>query len=138
MANKKMKELSRKMKKLDICLLTTQKGRGTLYSRPMSNNGDVEYDGNSYFFSFEDSSAVQQITKKPAVSLGFEGPKNLFITVSGTAKLIRTKSKMEDHWQKQLQRWFPEGLDTPGIVMIHVKAKQIKYWQNEDQGEISL
>jgi general stress protein 26 len=50
MANKKLKELSRKMKKLDICLLTTQNGRGGLHSRPMSNNGDVAYDGNSYFF----------------------------------------------------------------------------------------
>ena len=126
------------LKKLDICMLTTRTARGLLTSRPMSNNGDVEYDGNSYFFSYEDSSVVKDIKESPQVNLGFEGPKHFYISVSGRARIIRSKTTMEDHWLPELKRWFDQGIDTPGIVMIHVKGNRIKYWQQEDQGEIRL
>ena len=119
-------------------MLTSRTARGLLTSRPMSNNGDVEYDGNSYFFSYEDSSAVKDIKKSPQVNLGFEGPKHLYISVSGSARIIRSKATMEKHWLPELKRWFEEGIDTPGIVMIHVKGNRIKYWQQEDQGVIKL
>ena len=126
------------MGRIDICMLTTQTGRGTLSSRPMSNNGDVEYDGNSYFFSYQDSSVVKQIDKNPQIHLGFEGKKNLFISVSGKATLIQSKIKMKEHWQDELKQWFRQGIDTPGITMIHVKGSLIRYWQNEAYGEIKL
>ena len=45
---------------------------------------------------------------------------------------------MEEHWLKELEQWFKDGLDTKGIVMIHVKAKRIKYWHNEDEGEVKV
>ena len=138
MAAKKLGDISTKMRKLDICMLTTRTARGLLTSRPMSNNGDVEYDGNSYFFSYEDSSVVKDIKESPQVNLGFEGPKYLYISVSGRARIIRSKTTMEEHWLPELKRWFDQGIDTPRIVMIHVKGNRIKYWQQEDQGEIRL
>ena len=45
---------------------------------------------------------------------------------------------MVKHWNPDLDRWFAQGLDTPGIVLIRVTAKRIKYWQGEDQGEVTL
>ena len=138
MADKKLSEISSKMRKLDICMLTTQNSRGSLNSRPMSNNGDVEYEGHSYFFSYENSSAVKDIEVNPQVSLGFEGPKRLYISVTGRAKIVRNRARMEEHWLKELERWFEQGLDTPGIVMIHVRGARIKYWQDEDQGQVKI
>lgn len=35
-----------------------------------------------------------------------------------------------------LKQWFPEGVDTPGIVLVPVEAKRIRYWQQEDEGEL--
>jgi general stress protein 26 len=138
MAEKKLSDISSKMRNLDICMLTTQSSRGALNSRPMSNNGDVEYEGDSYFFSYDSSSAVKDIEANPHVNIGFEGPKNLYISVTGKASIIRTRGRMEEHWLDELKQWFKEGLDTPGIVMVHVTGSRIKYWQNEDQGEIAL
>ncbi|MES2645814.1 MAG: pyridoxamine 5'-phosphate oxidase family protein [Bacteroidota bacterium] len=138
MATKDLSAISSRMKKLDICMMTTQSGRGVLTSRPMSNNGDVEYDGNSWFFTFEGSQKVKDITNNPQVNLNFEGPKNLFISVTGSAKLIHNKARLQEHWLDELKQWFKEGVDTPGIVLIHVKASRITYWQNEDEGEIKL
>ncbi len=138
MAKNNLSDVALKMRKLDICMLTTQKNNGELSSRPMSNNGDVEYDGNSYFFTFEESHAVKDITENPQVSLNFEGDKDLYIALSGKAKLITDKEKLKEHWLDELKQWFPQGTDTPGITMIHVKANRIKYWQNEDEGEVKI
>lgn len=135
MASKKINAISEIMRRLDICMLTTQTARGLLTSRPMSNNGDVEYDGNSYFFTYEDSRAVKDIEENPQVNLCFEGPGGLYISLTGKARIIRSRKKMEEHWLPELKEWFKEGIDTPGIVMIHVKGNRIKYWQKEKQGE---
>src|SRR5215203_3216892 len=87
MAAIKLGDISKKMRKLDICMLTTQTGRGVLNSRPMSNNGDVEYDGNSYFFTYEGSQKIKDIENNPQVSLSFNGPKDLYLAITGKAKL---------------------------------------------------
>lgn len=138
MAKKTLGDISEKMKDLDICMLTTQTARGQLSSRPMSNNGEVEYDGNSYFFTFEKSGIVKDIEENEQVNLGFSGKEGLYIALTGKAKLIRNKLKLQERWQDQLKQWFPKGVDTEGIVMIHVKAKRIRYWQKEEEGEVKL
>ena len=133
-----LSDIRKKMQKLDICMMTTQTGRGNFNSRPMSNNGDVEYDGNSYFFSYENSKKIKELTENPQVQLNFNGADDLYISVSGKAKLIQSKSKMQEHWQDSLNQWFKEGLNTPGVVMIHVAARTIKYWQREQEGEVKI
>jgi general stress protein 26 len=138
MAAKTLKDISSKMRKLDICMMTTQSGSGALHSRPMSNNGDVEYDGNSYFFTYEGSQKIKDITVNPQINLAFNGPGQLYIAVLGKGKIIRSKAKMEEHWLKELEQWFSQGLDTPGVVMIHVKATHIHYWQGEEEGTVKM
>ena len=139
MSNKiSLSAISEKMRKLDICMLTTITTRGMVSSRPMSNNGDVEYDGNSWFFTYDKSRTVKDILENPQVSLGFNGKKRLYISVTGKAKLVKSKAIMQEHWLTELKRWFPQGIETPGITMIHVKANRIKFWQDEEDGEVKL
>lgn len=138
MADKTLKEIAKKMANLDIAMLTTETSRGQLSSRPMSNNGDVEYDGNSYYFTFEQSRTARDISENPHVNLGFTGSKGLYVSIVGTAHLIRHKPTMQQHWLPSLKQWFPEGVDTPGIVLVRVEAKRIKYWQQEDEGELHV
>src|SRR5215203_5822266 len=138
MATKKINEISKLMRKLDICMMTTQSSRGVLNSRPMSNNGDVSYKGESYFFTFEGSQKIKDIEVNSQVSLNFEGEKQLYISITGKAKIIRAKAAMEQHWMDSLSQWFSKGLDTPGIVMLHIKGTKLKYWQRNKQGEIKI
>ena len=130
--------IARHMRKLDICMMNTQSPRGGINSRPMSNNGDVTYKGDSYFFTYEGSQKIKDITATPQVSLNFEGEKGLYIIITGKAKLIRAKAQMEEHWIDSLRQWFKDGLNTPGIVLIHVKGQKIKYWQKNKEGEIKV
>lgn len=69
-------ELSRKMAGIDFTMLQTHAG-GEIAGRPMSNNGDVDYDGDSWFFTTEDTDMVREIEADPAVALGFSGSKSL-------------------------------------------------------------
>ncbi|RYY09440.1 MAG: pyridoxamine 5'-phosphate oxidase [Cytophagaceae bacterium] len=138
MADKTLKEIAAKMANLDIALLTTQTSRGQLSSRPMSNNGDVSYDGNSYYFTFEQSRTVRDITENAHVNLGFTGSKGLYVSIVGTAHLLRQKAILAQHWVPSLGQWFPQGVDTPGMVLVRVEASRIKYWQGEDEGELHV
>ena len=142
MSELSLHDLAKKMAKLDFTMMSTRRQDGGITARPMSNNGDVEYDGSSYFFAYADSRKVQEIRSEDEVSLGFTGAAGMlggppmFVTVEGAASLIDDKGIFEAHWTKDLDRYFPDGIDTPGVIMIKVQAKHIRYWNGEDEGSI--
>ena len=138
MADLSLTALAKQMKELDICMMTTQGKTAAFSSRPMSNNRDVTYDGDSYFFTYEKTGKIKDLEVNSNACLNFEGRDELYISVIGKAKLIRDKASFEKHWQKSLEQWFPEGIETKGMVLIHLKGSKICYWQREKQGEIKL
>lgn len=136
-------ELSKKMAKLDFAMMSTIALDGGLTSRPMSNNGDVEYEGVSYFFAYKDSPNVTELRTDSHVGLSYTGAVGmlggppLFVEVEGLASLVEDKAAFADHWTKDLDRYFPDGIDTPGVVMIQVRAESIRYWDGGDEGTIT-
>jgi len=138
MANKKTSFISTKMKTIDICMMSTAGARGSINSRPMSNNRDVTYKGESFFFSHKDTRKVKDIERSSSVTLSYEGEKGLYIIVTGKARIIRSKAAFEEHWVPDLEQWFSKGVDTPGLVLIAVKAQKIHYWNNYKEGDIDL
>jgi general stress protein 26 len=144
MPNKTLADLSEKMRDIDFTMLSTKTQGGAIGARPMSNNREVDYDGDSYYFTWADSLMVSDIQADPNVSLSFQGKSGIlgqrpfFVAVEGIANLIRDKAAFAEHWTKDLDRWFPDGIDTAGLVMIHVRAGRIHYWDGEDEGELAL
>lgn len=144
MTTKTLPELSKKMQKIDFCMMCTLAPTGAIATRPMSNNGDVEYDGDTWLFSYRDTRKVKDIAGDPRVTLTFSAPPSLlgkpgiFIALEGKASLIDEKETFQAHWNDGLDRWFPQGVDTPGIVLIKVHADLAHYWDGEDAGTIRL
>lgn len=144
MGDMTIQDLAKKMKDIDFCMFSTKTDGGLIASRPMSNNGDVEYDGVSWFFTYENTRLVRDLSQDRHAELGFSGAKSMlgkpgiFVSVQGDAELIRDKNQFEEHWTKDLDRWFPDGIDTPQIVLIKVRATRIHYWDGEDQGEVRV
>ena len=144
MAQMALSEIAKKMKDIDFCMMITQGSDGGFAGRPMSNNQDVEYTGDSFFFSLQDTTAVHDIERNKHVGLSFAGPKGLlgkpplFIQVAGQGQLIRDKAEFEKHWVKDLEYWFKDGVNTPGLVLIKVHASRIHYWNGEENGEIKV
>ena len=52
--------------------------------------------------------------------------------------MIRDEASFRQHWTSDLDKWFEKGLDTPGIVLIKVKAKRATYWKGNQEYEIDL
>ena len=130
-----LKHLAEIMKAQDFCMMLTADGRGTHHSRPMSNNRDVDYDGTTWFFTYEDSNKVRQIEGDAKVTLTYQGKDFLFVSCYGHAGIIRQKSMMADHWMDSLSQWFPQGLETPGICMVKVVASQVQVWDKDGEHE---
>jgi general stress protein 26 len=139
-----LSDLSEEMRDIDFTMLSTRTEGGEIAARPMSNNGDVDYEGDSYFFTYERSRMVTDIKRDPTVSLSFQGKSGLlgkpplFIAVEGRAELIQDKQAFKEHWTSDLDYWFEKGIETPGIVMIKVHATRIHYWNGEEDGELLI
>ncbi|MDP1908299.1 MAG: pyridoxamine 5'-phosphate oxidase family protein, partial [Hyphomicrobium sp.] len=71
MTQKSLADIAAKMRGIDIAMLSTKTEGGEIASRPMSNNGDVDYDGDSYFFTWDASRVVADIEGDDRVSLAF-------------------------------------------------------------------
>jgi general stress protein 26 len=141
---KTLADLSKAMRDIDFAMLSTHTDGGAIAARPMSNNQQVDYDGDSYYFTMQDTRTVADIERDPQVSLSFLGKSGMlgmrpfFVAVEGHADLVRDKTAFEERWSPDLDRWFERGIDTPGLVMIHVRAGRVHYWDGEDEGEVSL
>jgi len=143
MSKKTLAEIAKKMAGIDIAILSTHSETGEIANRPMSNNGDVEYDGTSYYFTNEDTHTVAHIKKNSKVALGFSSEAGLFssgiyVAIEGDAGLIRDKVAFRKHWASDLDKWFEKGVETPGLVLIKVRARRATYWTGREEGEIAI
>lgn len=144
MADLTLQDISEKMRDIDFAILSTRTGDGAIAARPMSNNRQVEYDGDNFFFTLQDTGSARDISGDPRVGVAYQGKsgalgmKPFFITIEGSAELIRDKERFADHWTDDLNDWFKDGVDTPGLVLIKVHAQRLHYWDGYHEGEIDL
>ena len=61
--------IAEQMKDIDFVMLATHTKDGQIGHRPMSNNREVDYDGDSYYFTWDDCLMVKDIEKNPKVGL---------------------------------------------------------------------
>jgi len=137
--SKSITQIAKMMRDLDFCMLTTKAEDGYLRARPMSNNGEVEFDGDVWFFSAADSRKVAEIEADPLVQLSYSDTKRfLFIAMSGEAAIVRNAQKKQELWVEDLERWFEDGPDSEDVVLIKVTPNVVAYWNGEEDGEIAL
>jgi general stress protein 26 len=141
---KTLADIAEMMRDIDFAMLSTHSDGGTIASRPMSNNREVDYDGDNWFFALDDTRLFADIAADPQVGLAFQGKggllgmKPVFVHIEGRAELIRDKATFAEHWSKDLEMWFKQGVDTPGLALIRVHGERAHYWDGEDQGDLVL
>ncbi len=124
-----VQKLSELIKDIDFGMLTTMDEDGSLRSRPMSVNGKVEFDGDVWFFTYGNSHKVLEAKNHPQVNVSFSDIKNQnYVSLSGTAELVRDKSKIKEMWLPELKAWFPDGVDTPDIALLKIHGQKAEYW----------
>ena len=122
----KLKEM---IKDIDLCMLTTVDESDDLHSRPMSLNGDVDEQGNLWFFTSSNSHKASEIERTPNVNVSFiDTDQQHYVSISGDAELVRDKQKIKELWKPVLKAWFPDGPDQPDVALLKVKVKKAEYW----------
>ncbi|MDX1995165.1 MAG: pyridoxamine 5'-phosphate oxidase family protein [bacterium] len=120
------KKLSEMIKDVNIAMLTTIAPDGTLNSRPMGTQ-DAEFDGDLWFFTEVETGKVHDVEQNPNVNVSYASDTK-WISVAGQAQIVRDRAKIDQYWQESLKVFFPEGKDTPNLVLIKVEATQAQYW----------
>ncbi len=142
MTERTLADIAKAMKDIDFAMLNTHADGGAIGARPMSNNAQVDYTGDSYYFTTDDTVMVADIARDPQVGLSFQGKAGMlglrpfFVAVEGRADLVRDRAAFAEHWTSDLDRWFERGIDTPGLVLIHVRADRLHWWDGEEEGEL--
>jgi general stress protein 26 len=143
MTKKNLADIAEEMAGTDIAILSTHTENDKIANRPVSNNGDVSSDGTSYYFTYDRLARWRTSNEIQKVVLGFASEGGIFsdgiyVAVEGSTQLIREKTAFQQHWTNDLDNWFDKGLDTPGIVLIKVKATRAPCWKGRDESEVDL
>jgi general stress protein 26 len=131
--NEKHEENVRKLwemiKGIEVAMLTTVQDDGSLHSRPMATP-KAEFFGDLYFFTKLSALKIEEIKRDHQVSVCYASPENQrFVSMSGVARVLRDRAKMEELWFADLEPWFPAGLEDPELVMLWISVMQAEYWE---------
>ena len=134
-ANEKIKELA---VKADMCFFTTNLSQLPLSTRPMSTR-DVDDNGDIWFFSRKGSGKNMEITTDNRVQLFYSNHSNYeFLTLYGTATIIKDDAKAKELWSAIAKTWFDKGYDDPELTLIKVTPTDGHYWDTKDGKIVSL
>jgi len=123
-----VKKLGELIKDIRIAMLTTVDENGSLHSRPMATQ-EAEFNGDLWFFTDSTTPKVREVAREHQVNISYAQPDdNRYISVSGTAEIVKDKAKMEELWNPALKAWFPKGLEDPNIVLLKTRVEKAEYW----------
>lgn len=134
-AMEKIKELA---DAADICLFTTKLTELPLSARPMSRQR-VDDDGTIWFFSEADSHKNEHIEEDNRVQLFFSNQSSSeYLSIYGTAEIIRDVAKAKELWSPIAKTWFNEGPEDPSLTIIKVTPEDGYYWDTKNGKLITL
>ena len=126
-----LEKLRALIKDIDFCMLTTIDEQGDPHSRPMSSNGDIDPNGDLWFFTAASSHKVDEVNNSPKVNVSFADPDNQrYVSVTGVAQLVRDREKIDELWRPEFKIWFPKGKDDPEVALLCVSLEKGEYWDS--------
>ena len=115
------------MKSTRIAMLTTDDG-GHLRARPMAAS-QSEFNGTLWFFTREHTAKVDEVQAEHQVGVTYADPgAQNYVSLSGTATLVRDRATFDAHWGEILTTWFPDGKDDPDLALLRVDVVSAEYW----------
>ena len=123
------RHLSKLVSNAKVAMLTTTTADGKRVSRPMGLQ-EAEFDGDLWFFAYDDSAKVSQVKAVPEVNVSFSDVKNSsWTSIAGRAEIVQDRDKAEALYSPTLRAWFPDGLETRGLTLIKIHAESAEYWE---------
>lgn len=129
-ANEGLAKLAELVDETSIAMLTTAEPDGSMRSRPLATR-QFDAQGNLWFFTSLSSAKVHEIEGHAQVNLAYSNPKRSdFVSISGTAAVVRDRPKMRELWTSWVKPWFPKGVDDPDLCLLRVSIDAAEYWDS--------
>ena len=137
-SSEEIKHLARVIRGIKVAMLTTVCADGTLHSRPMATQ-EAHFDGALWFFTSIDSPKVGEVQQESQVNVSYADPNDQrYVSVSGRARLVLDREKIEELWSPLYNVWFPKGLDDPQLALLRVDADKAEYWDSRSSSMMQI
>ena len=123
-----VQKLNDMIRDIRVAMLTTVDERGMPHSRPMATQ-QTEFDGVLWFLTDKHAPKVDEVEGEHQVNLAYQAPDDdRYVSVSGRARLVQNRQKLDELWSPLHKAWFPEGKDDPRIGLLRVDVHHAEYW----------
>ena len=113
---------------IKFAMLTTTEADGSLRSRPLSTL-KMDAGARLWFFTSISSPKMDEIRDNSQVNVNYARPdKQDYVSISGTAEVVRDREKMKELWTPWIKPWFPKGIDDPDLILLTVNIEHAEYW----------
>ena len=116
------------MENFDNAMLVTRHGDDTITARPMVV-AELAENGEMWFVTSNQSGKISDITNHHNVGITFQNSRQ-FVSISGVARKVDDREKVDRLWSETWRVWFPDGKDDPTLTLLHVTPTDGEYWDN--------
>lgn len=128
-ASAEVRTLGELIDDVEVAMLVSRAPNGSLVSRPLATL-QADSNGDLWFFTHAGSGKVEDIARDPHVNVSYARPgKHVYVSVVGTARVLRDRAKIDELWSPQSKIFFPDGKDDPDLALIKVEVESAEYWR---------
>ena len=116
------------LKSLPVAMMNTVADSGSVVSRPLQT---LEFDaqGVLWFATDATSEKAANIRRRPHIGLSYaDHHANSFVSISGPARLVHDREKIDALWSPPMSIFFAQGKDDPDLVLVRVEIERAEYW----------
>jgi general stress protein 26 len=123
-----IRQLRQLLRGMSVGMLTTQTTSGGPRSRPMLVH-DVDESGWLWFLTDRGSRKACELIQNPHASIAFQSSRgDRYVSVQGTAVVVRDDFQLKHLWNSTYRAWFPKGRRDPELVLVAVRITSAEYW----------
>lgn len=113
----------------DTALFTTRGADGHFHTRPMAMQKKRQSSEQLWFVTSEPSHKVTELEDDAhcSVALYAGGHSSTYVSISGTAELVRDRKTIHALWEPSWKAWFPKGPDSEEIVLVCFHPEHAEY-----------
>lgn len=134
MTDSNLQKLTDLLQSFEHAMLVTQRD-SDLRSRPMAI-GDVTDNGRVRFITRDDSAKLDELDKRSDVNVAAQDD-HKFLSLTGNARISKSRDLIDEAWQSGQEPWFSEGKDDPHVVVIEVIPTYAEYWDRSNEGFVT-
>lgn len=110
-------------------MLITHAGEEEMHARPMEI-AHAGPDCHVWFFTDSSSNKTRELRQDQHVLLTFQKDHQKYLSLAGSADLVKDRAMIEAMWQETFRVWFPKGVNDPNLTLVHIIPHHAEYWDN--------